>query len=153
MQLGSGGWLRALVALAVMMVGTVSAANAASVSDDGLWQQIDESAIARSPQARTIVPSQYRTLRLARGQLDAQLAQIPLERDTRIADSNATIYLPTPAGAFNAYRVVESPVMAPALAKLYPQLKTYVAQGITDPTATARLDLTPTGFRAQIISW
>ena len=36
--------------------------------------------------------------------------------------------------------------MEPGLAKCYPMLKTYLGQGIDNPTATRSLDLTVRGF-------
>ena len=42
--------------------------------------------------------------------------------------------------------------MEEGLAVKYPNLKTYIAQGIDVPSATARISYTPTGFRAMILS-
>jgi hypothetical protein len=60
--------------------------------------------------------------------------------------------LPYPDGTDRLFRIEVSPVFEPALAAQFPEIRTFVAQGIDDPTATARLSLTPLGFHAMVLS-
>jgi hypothetical protein len=70
----------------------------------------------------------------------------------RVAESPTILTLPIPDGTFGRFRVVESSILSRELAAAHPELKTYIAQGIDEPTATARLDHTPAGFHAMILS-
>jgi hypothetical protein len=60
--------------------------------------------------------------------------------------------LPLPDGRTGRFAVYRTAVMAPALAARYPQIRTYAGRGLDDAAATVRLDLTPQGFHAQILS-
>ncbi|MFD9701800.1 reprolysin-like metallopeptidase [Lentzea sp. NPDC059081] len=60
--------------------------------------------------------------------------------------------LPTPAGTFERFALVDSPVMEPELAAAHPEIRTYAGKGLDDPTASVRADLTPLGFHASVRS-
>ncbi|HET8645141.1 MAG TPA: M12 family metallo-peptidase, partial [Vicinamibacteria bacterium] len=64
----------------------------------------------------------------------------------------ATISLPRPDGSYARFAVQESPVMAPALARRYPRIKTYSGRGLDDPSATLRFSWTPLGLHALVLS-
>jgi hypothetical protein len=66
--------------------------------------------------------------------------------------ANVQIDLPLPDGGYGKFLVLESPIMEPGLAAKFPQIKTYLVQGLDDPTATGRLDWTSAGFRGSIHS-
>lgn len=144
-------WLRAALGAALCFAGLTPVASAQTASPDELWHEVPEAAIARSTRARQIVPDRYRSFSLNRGRLTALLATAPSERSQAANKSPLELTLPRPGGGYSLFSVVESPVMEPALAAKYPQIRTYLGQGIDDPTATLRFDVTPKGFHAQII--
>ncbi len=121
-------------------------------SSDGLWRDLEESAIARPGQQRTLIPQFYRTLSLDKDAFTKLVSQVQMEF-TQAATANPVVMsLPMPDGTFARFRVVESPIMDPALAAQFPEIKTYQGQGIDDPTATSRFDWTPAGFHGQVLS-
>lgn len=57
-----------------------------------------------------------------------------------------------PNGTFQRFTITESPIMHPILAAKYPQIKTYKAIGIDDPTATMRFSVTQFGLHVMKLS-
>jgi hypothetical protein len=138
--------------LALSGAGQASAQIDAPTSPDGVWQAVDPVALAGRGVERQIVPRSYRALRLARATFEQLLRDVPIEASLPLRESRARLWLPLPDGGFGEFRIVESPIMEPALAARFPQIRTWLGQGIDDPTATLRFDLTPKGFHAQILS-
>jgi hypothetical protein len=62
------------------------------------------------------------------------------------------VSLPMPEGGEARFAVAETPVLAPELARRYPEIRTWAGQGVDDPSATVRLDVTPQGFHAMVLS-
>lgn len=141
-------------ALALLMAALAPGlAFAAKGSSDGLWKGLEETRVQRGSQPRQIVPQRYQVQRLDRDRLDSLLARVPLEGGAGVDSSGEILSLPRPDGRYERFRVVESPIMAPELAAKYPQIRTWLGQGIDDPTATLRFDTSPQGLRAQVIGW
>lgn len=94
----------------------------------------------------TVAPRDFTAFRL-----DAAQARTALEpalaanggRPVRIA-------VPGPDGSSQVFSVVEDSVMEPQLAARHPEIRTFAGRGVTDPTSTIRLDLTPLGFHAAV---
>ncbi|GEP40036.1 hypothetical protein NPS01_36990 [Nocardioides psychrotolerans] len=96
--------------------------------------------------AVTVMPRAYQAFRL-----DAPRARAALTPATgSVAGDPLRVVVPTPTGGSQVFSVVEDSVMAPALAARHPEIRTYAGTGVTDPTRTIRLDLTPLGFHASV---
>jgi hypothetical protein len=90
----------------------------------------------------------YAMARLDKAALDALLKNTPPERDGR---PGVGIALPMPDGSLARFRVVESPILAPALAAAFPDIRTYSGQGLDDKTTTPRFGWTELGFHAVVL--
>ncbi len=64
--------------------------------------------------------------------------------------SEKTIELPMPDGSVRTFYFIETHLLPPALAKRFPEIKTYNATAKDNPTVTAKIDFTNTGFHAMI---
>lgn len=111
------------------------------------WRDVPEQDAAQAAGHRVIHPTQARYLAIERGVLEHLLAQAPQEGAT----GELLLALPMPDGTTGRFRVEEAPIMAAELAARFPELRTFRGQGVDDPTATLRCDLTPAGFHAQVL--
>ena len=96
------------------------------------------------------LPAHFRALEVNVKALESLLDRAPAEGSAVAAPT--LLILPYPDGTDQLFRIEESPILGPELAARFPEIRTFVAQGIDDPTATARLSLTPLGFHAMVLS-
>ncbi|HEX4966798.1 MAG TPA: zinc-dependent metalloprotease family protein [Thermoanaerobaculia bacterium] len=99
------------------------------------------------------LPGHFRALEVDVKALENLLARAPAERSAAAAVAPLVLALPYPDGTDKLFRVEESPILEPELAAKFPEIHTFVAQGIDDPTATARLSLTSLGFHAMVLGF
>jgi len=133
-----------LLGLGLALTAQAQQLPASFFSDDAAARQ----AAASSPLKAALAAARPLTLNVTG--LRAALGTAPLERPG--GTQALALTLPLPNGTNATFRVQEAPVMAPALAAQFPGIKTYVGVGVSDPAATLRLDLTPQGFHAQVLS-
>lgn len=116
------------------------------------WTHLTAAPANRTMAARWIEPVAGAFFQLDTSVLKAQLA-VMARAEPATAKANGTeLELPMPDGTMARFAIVEAPVMATELAAKFPEIKTYAGQGIDDPSATVRLDLTLSGFHAQVLS-
>jgi hypothetical protein len=106
------------------------------------WQEIAESNIPNQKD-RVGRPRAYRVFRLA------ALSSAPLEFT---AAAPGTISLPLADGSFSSFYIVESPIMEPALAKRFPEIKTYRVISAVDSTVSGRIGWTLAGFHGILFT-
>jgi len=122
------------------------------ISLDGIWRTPDVAPQARVGADPWIQPEVYQHADLDADALTAALERAPVEFTNQAVAAPLTITLPMPDGTFARFEVVESPIMEPALAAKFPEIKTYLGRGIDDRAASVRFDKTPLGFHAQVLS-
>jgi len=130
----------------------VSAAQTPTNSGNGIWKTVEQVPLSKSSQAAWIRPAAARVVEMDISAWTNSLKSVPMENILSISAPGEIVELPMPDGSFALFQIVESPVMAPELAAKFPEIKTYAGVGLDDPGATVRLDWTPRGFHAQILS-
>ncbi|MBL8745051.1 MAG: hypothetical protein JNK58_01705 [Phycisphaerae bacterium] len=121
-------------------------------SEDGMWEIADEVPMSQLRAVPWVRPNYFVGVNFDAEVFEAVLADAPMEFTDRAWEAPVIMQLPMPDGTFQTFEVWESPVMHPDLAAQVPGVKTWAGQGIDDPTATLRMDITPMGFHSQVLS-
>jgi hypothetical protein len=99
-----------------------------------------------------IKPQKARYLQADFNQIKAQLSDVPHEDDLSVVESDFVLMLPHPDGSLQAFKLVEAPIMEDGLSEKYPELRSFLGQGIDDPTARLRCNITHKGFHAMVLN-
>ena len=86
--------------------------------------------------ARVQLPNNYRTLNLDFEAMKSILENAPMEFTAAAKSQPLVIALPMPDGRMENFEVVESPIMEQGLSDKFPEIKTYIVQGVDNPTAS-----------------
>lgn len=143
---------RGIICTLTVLVSTTASLLAQSPAGLQHWRRLDRVPEGRPAADLWVKPERFNAVALDHAALKRELANVPMETVPGFIGSGVELALPMPDGTAQRFRVAESPVMAAALAAKFPDFKTYVGQGIDDPTASVRFDFTPAGFHAQILS-
>ena len=144
----AGRHLRRTSALLLATLGLAAGARAQQATAYFRDDAEARGAAAVTPLAAAL--TQARALTLDEAALRAVLATVPPEG--QVGAAPLELALPRPDGSIARFAVRETSVMAPELARKFPSIKTYAGAGLDDQSASLRLDLTPRGFHAQVLS-
>ncbi len=123
-----------------------------AVGSEAPWTLIEAMPADVEAASPWIRPAAFRAAQMDDKAMREELAKAPMEVFPFPEDEGLLFSLPHPDGGFTKFRLVESPVMEPGLAAQFPDIKTYRGQGVDDPAANVRLDITPQGFHAMVLS-
>ena len=141
-----------LVLRGILLIMLTVGMNAYSQNETGIWSDKTETVGMKSAN-RQIVPLHYRTVSADVAALKNVLSKAPRQNQGVNAKTSQVILpLPMPDGSIKLFSIVESPVMEKELAEKYPEIKTYLGQGVDDIAASTRCDITPKGFHAMIFT-
>jgi chitodextrinase len=82
-----------------------------------------------------------------------ELKQLLLNAPQRFSTvkSNVIVTFPNANGQLEHYRIQESSNMDPELAARYPEIKSYIGQGVDQPTSTIYFSLSPLGLQTMVV--
>ncbi|MFM7709301.1 MAG: reprolysin-like metallopeptidase [Ferruginibacter sp.] len=140
------------LSLALFMLAMTSL-NQLSQAQQSFFRDIKSSDIQNNTLTRAIVPNEFRLVRADLASLKSFLWALPKEQTILFNRNSAPILsLPLPDGRTGRFRVWESSIQEAGLEAQFPDIRTFNGQGIDDPRATIRFDLTLRGFHAQVLT-
>lgn len=137
----------------LLLVFTVILLSDTSFAQKIFFTDISEAQAKAHGGERLIVPIKYRTIALNKEAMKSYLWSLPSEKSVINRTTAPILELPMPDGSIAKFNLWQSSIQEPDLEKKFPDIKTFLGQGIDDKTATVRISYDPYfGFRAQILS-
>lgn len=124
----------------------VPASGPAIVSADSVWQFVRE---RPSGLSGPDLPPNAALVALNKAAYDRITQGAPVGSATI---SEVILAMPLPSRTFTRFRIAESSMLSPALAAAYPEIRTFVGQGVDDRSATSRFGWTEKGFHALLLT-
>jgi hypothetical protein len=100
---------------------------------------------------RSSFPTDYQLFHLDLEQFKQDLEGAPV-RGLFSSRSKQIIYLPNEQGNLERFYVMETPIMEEDLARKFPMIKSYAAQGVDNPSAVARFSVTQFGLHNMTLA-
>ena len=119
---------------------------------EGPFRPIDSPAEAAGLPPTTIRATAVRPFRFDTRLFAVAMRTVASEAPSEVGTPSTLLELPHPDGGLERFRVIESPVMAPELAAKFPEIRSYRGQGVDDPSASVRFEVSPRGFSAMVLS-
>jgi len=116
-----------------------------------LWTKVSEEKLGGlEKMERASVPSVYQIMHLDLNTFKQTLVGAPI--DTEGTLSNTIVNFPNSKGELSRFRVYEAPIMEKGLADRYPDIKSYAAVGIDNPSVKLRFSVTLFGLHVMSTS-
>ncbi|RMA57179.1 zinc-dependent metalloprotease [Ulvibacter antarcticus] len=136
-------------ALVAVIIFSATQANSQSLSDT--WAATTAQRTQNlEKEFRAETPSEYKLFQFDAAQFKAALQNVPQRNE--VSNSQVIVQFPTNNGELQSFRVAEASVFSPELQAQYPEIRSYVGQGIEDPSAIARFSVSAIGTSAMITS-
>jgi subtilisin-like proprotein convertase family protein len=122
-----------------------------SYGQSKLWTKVSEEKLGGLVKMeRASVPSVYQIMHLDLNAFKQSLVGAPIDTESTL--SNTIVSFPNSKGELSRFRVYEAPIMEKGLADRYPDIKSYAAVGIDDPTVKLRFSVTLFGLHVMSTS-
>lgn len=119
-------------------------------AQNSFWEKVPPDKLSNKILVETnSKPTSFDLYKLNASNFKKELKEAPTRHSPT---SNVVVELPVSDGELQYFEVYDAPVMAAGLQKKYPSIKSYVAQGIDDPTAIARISVSEIGVHIMISS-
>jgi subtilisin-like proprotein convertase family protein len=116
------------------------------------WTKTDDAKVAMLTKVnRSSFPTTFQLFHLDLEQFKQDLEGAPV-RGAFSGRSKKIIYLPNEEGNLERFYVTETPIMEDELAQKFPMIKSYAAQGVDNPSATARFSVTQLGLHNMTLA-
>ncbi|PZO32373.1 MAG: secretion protein [Flavobacteriaceae bacterium] len=109
------------------------------------WKKTDLKSSVTIFENRTPLPTKN-LFELDITSLKNELSKAPLRNKSK---SDVIVSIPNAEGISEQYRIFDVQTMEAELAARYPEIKSYIGIGITDPTATIYFSVSPLGFQGM----
>ncbi|MDC9723923.1 MAG: M12 family metallo-peptidase, partial [Urechidicola sp.] len=118
-------------------------------TNNNLWAKLSDT---KELQKTARTPNNYKAFTLDVENLKTILATAP-KRGEFTGESNLIIQFPNTEGTLESFRIAEASTMTPELQIQFPEIRSYVGQGIDDPTAIIRFSVSPQkGLSSMVLS-
>ncbi|WP_460220493.1 reprolysin-like metallopeptidase [Psychroserpens sp. MEBiC05023] len=135
----------------LLLLITLISTNFVLAQKTSFWsKQTNRSNIAVKASKQNLPKTQTFTLNI--NGLKQALTKAPNRKVLNNGSSGVILSFPNDQGKLERFRIAEAPVLSPDLQERYPEIRSYVGQGIDDPSATIRFSISPLGFQSMRLS-
>jgi hypothetical protein len=118
--------------------------------DSVLWQKQRTSANKILKESHQTLKT-YHTFGLNADALRQSLTGVA-QRNQFSVSSNTILYFPNSEGKLERFSIKEASIMHPDLQERFPEIRSYVGQGVDDASSVLRFSISPEGFNGMILS-